>query len=44
MALHLYGGVVTAGDLRVEDSSGNRLIKVDYDPAPFVGATFVARF
>jgi hypothetical protein len=44
MALHLYGGVVTAGDLRVDDPSGNRLIKVDYDPAPFVGATFVARF
>jgi hypothetical protein len=44
MALHLYGGVVTAGDLRVEDSGGNRLVKVDYDPAPFVGATFVGRF
>lgn len=44
MALHLYGGVVAAGDLRVEDSNGNRLVKVDYDPAPFVGATFVGRF
>jgi hypothetical protein len=44
MALHLYGGVVTAGELRVEDSNGNELRKVDYDPAPFFGATFVARF
>jgi hypothetical protein len=44
IARHLYAGVVTGGDLRVEDSNGNRLRKVDYDPAPFVGATFVGRF
>jgi hypothetical protein len=44
MSLHLYAGVVVAGELRVEDSSGNLLRKEDYDPAPFVGATFTARF
>jgi hypothetical protein len=44
MALHLYAGVVTAGELRVDDSSGNTLRKVDYDPAPFIGATFTGRF
>jgi len=35
---------VGAGELRVDDSSGNNLRKVDYDPAPFFGATFTARF
>jgi hypothetical protein len=44
MALHLYAGVVTSGELRVEDSAGNSLRKVDYDPAPLLGATFTARF
>ena len=33
-------GVVVAGELRVDDSNGNNLRKVDYDPAPFFGATF----
>jgi hypothetical protein len=44
MALHLYGGVVASGELRVEDSGGNTLRKVDFDPAPFVGVTFTGRF
>ena len=44
MALHLYAGVVTAGELRVDDSSGNSLRKVDFDPAPFFAATFTGRF
>ncbi|MGH8620264.1 MAG: DUF6268 family outer membrane beta-barrel protein [Burkholderiales bacterium] len=44
VALHLYGGVVLAGQLRVEDGSGNILRKVDFDPAPLVGATLSARF
>jgi hypothetical protein len=42
--LHLYAGVVVAGELRVEDSSGNRLRSEDYDPAPLLGVTFTARF
>jgi len=44
MALHLYGGVVAGGELRVDDSSGNNLRKVDFDPAPFFAARFTARF
>jgi hypothetical protein len=44
MSLHLYAGVVAAGELRVEDPSGNLLREIEFDPAPFVGATFVGRF
>jgi hypothetical protein len=44
MALHLYAGAVVAGELRVEDSSGNRLRSEDFDPAPFFAVTFTTRF
>ena len=44
IALNLYAGVVTAGQLRVEDPDGNALREVDVDPAPLVGLTFSARF
>jgi hypothetical protein len=44
MALHLYGGFVAGGKLRVENSSGNKLREEDFDPAPFFGATFIGRF
>jgi len=44
MTLNLYGGFVTAGQLRVEDSSGKVLRKVDVDPAPLFGATLSVRF
>ena len=44
MALHLYGGVVTGGQLTVENSSGDKLREEDFDPAPLVGLTFVGRF
>jgi len=43
-SIHLFAGVVAAGELRVEDPSGNPLRKTEFDPAPFVGATFVGRF
>ena len=43
-ALHLYGGVVMNGQLRVEDPTGRALREVDRDTAPLFGATFVARF
>jgi hypothetical protein len=42
--LNLYGGVIASGELRVEDPSGNLIRKEEFDPAPFVGANFVARF
>jgi hypothetical protein len=44
MALHLYGGVVAGGKLRVENSSGHKVSDEDFDPAPLFGATFVGRF
>ena len=44
MALHLYGGVVTGGELRLENSSGGLLSKDDFDTAPLFGATFVGQF
>mgnify|MGYP005838271557 CR=1 FL=1 len=43
-SLNIYAGVVTAGELRVEDASGNKLTQVDFDTAPFIGATLSARF
>jgi len=44
MTMNLYAGVVTAGQLRVEDPNGNAVREVDADPAPLVGVTFSARF
>ena len=44
MSLNLYAGLVTAGQLRVEDPSGNELRQVDFDAAPLFGANFSARF
>jgi hypothetical protein len=44
LALHLYGGVVAAGQLRQENASGGLLREEDFDPAPLFGATFVGRF
>ena len=44
VSLNLYTGLVTAGQLRVEDSSGNELNEVNFDTAAFFGATFSARF
>ena len=44
MSLHLYAGVVAAGELRVYDPSGNKLRDDDFDPAPLLGATLTVRF
>jgi len=44
MSLNIYAGLVTDGQLWAEDSSGNELSQVDFDTAPFFGATFSARF
>lgn len=43
-SLNLYAGLVTAGQLRIEDSSGRELNRVDFDTAPLFGATYSARF
>jgi hypothetical protein len=44
LTMNLYAGVVTAGQLRVEDPSGRQLREVDVDPAPLLAVTFSARF
>ncbi|MCM8595606.1 hypothetical protein [Accumulibacter sp.] len=44
LALHLNGGVVVAGQLRLEDPSGNLLREDDFDAAPLFGATLIGRF
>jgi hypothetical protein len=44
MSLHLFAGAIVAGELRVENSSGDLLTEEDFDPAPFVALTFSARF
>jgi len=36
--------VITNGQLRVEDATGNTLRRVDFDTAPIVGATFTLRY
>jgi hypothetical protein len=43
-ALHLYVGVVAAGEMRVYDPSGNKLRDDNFDAAPLLGATLTARF
>jgi hypothetical protein len=42
MGLHLYGGVIVNGELRVENSHGDLRRKDNFDPAPLFGATFIA--
>ncbi len=42
--LSLLGGLEFSGELKVEDASGNRLYKSDYDNAPFAGALVKLRF
>jgi hypothetical protein len=42
--LTLLGGVEFAGELRLEDSDGNRLDDSDYDSAPFAGAVARIKF
>jgi len=43
-SLNLYAGIVTGGQLRLEDATGGDLVEDDFDPAPLFGATFNARF
>ena len=42
--LDLYGGVMFGGEVRVDDSEGDRLASDDYDPAPFMALTISSRF
>lgn len=42
--LNLYGGVVAAGEIRVEDAAGNVRRKEDLKTAPIFGANVTVRF
>ena len=44
MALHLYGGAVVGGKLRVEDASGELVEKQNFKAAPLLGLSLVGRF
>ena len=44
LSLVLFAGALVGGELRVEDSGGNRLRNESFDPAPLLGATFRIRF
>ncbi len=44
MALHLYGGAVVGGKLRLEDASGNLIKKQSFKTAPLIGVSLVGRF
>jgi len=39
-SLVLYAGAIVEGEVRVEDSGGNKLREQSFDPAPLLGATF----
>ena len=43
LQISAIGGVKFNGELRLEDSQGRRLARVDYETAPFLGATFNIR-
>jgi hypothetical protein len=43
-SLNLLGGVVLAGDLRLENQNGNRLRSEEYDPAAYVGLRLLGVF
>jgi outer membrane receptor protein involved in Fe transport len=40
----VVGGVDVGGSLTLEDEDGREIAEEDFDPAPFLGATFRARF
>jgi hypothetical protein len=42
--LSAVGGVDIGGELSLEDSSGREIEAAEFDPAPFLGVTFRARF
>lgn len=42
--LNLYAGMITNGQLRLEDAAGNTLRRVDFEATPFAGATFTLRY
>jgi hypothetical protein len=44
LRLDVYAGAIFGGELRVDNASGDELIRQDFDAAPFVGVTLTGRF
>lgn len=44
MALHVYGGAVVGGKLRLENASGDLVEKQSFKAAPLLGVSLVGRF
>lgn len=44
ISINGVGGMIFDGDMRIEDSSGNKLVTSDYDATPFVGLVAEFRF
>jgi hypothetical protein len=42
--LNLYAGLIAGGQIRIEDSSGRKLVEEDFDTSPIVGANLTLRF
>ena len=42
--LNLYAGFVAGGQIRIEDSSGRKLVEEDFDLSPIIGANLTLRF
>ena len=43
ISLHAFCGVALAGEVQLDDQSGSKLNRQDYDPAPYAGIRFVGR-
>lgn len=43
ISLHAFCGVALAGQVQLDDRSGSKLNRQDYDPAPYAGIRFVGR-
>lgn len=43
-SIHFIAGIALGGEVRLEDRSGSRLAKRDYDPAPYLAVRALLRF
>jgi hypothetical protein len=44
LSLNLLAGVALSGQLTLDDQNGNRLMRQDYDPAPYIGVRLLGGF
>jgi hypothetical protein len=43
ISVNVFGGVALAGEVQLDDRSGSKLRRQDYDPAPYAGLRIVGR-